>query len=178
MSFRLSSGTLDTMAGVFAPSKKYRLGTGGGRSEPAKAGGAMLGLAVRAMLAAPAPYRPSLQTKQAFGGSSQTAVSRRAVSTLERTARRVPEVMVRITGRQHGGGHVLANFSYIARLGHGSDKALALHTSDGDIIRDGRDMQILAHDWHEWEMGDDARRKGATSISMILSMPTGQIRSG
>src|SRR3546814_8846072 len=34
-------------------------------------------------------------------------------------------------------------------------------------------MQILAQDWQEWEMGDDARRKGATSVSMILSMPAG-----
>jgi len=34
-------------------------------------------------------------------------------------------------------------------------------------------MQILAKDWHEWETDGDARRKGATSISMILSMPTG-----
>ncbi|KRB93221.1 hypothetical protein ASE22_25605 [Sphingomonas sp. Root720] len=92
---------------------------------------------------------------------------------MERTARRAPEVVVRITGRQHGGGHVLANFSYISRLGHGADKELALYTSDGDVIRDGRDMQILSQDWHEWEMGDDARRKGATSLSMILSMPTG-----
>jgi len=92
---------------------------------------------------------------------------------MERTARRAPEVVVRITGRQHGGGHVLANFSYISRLGHGPDEELALHTSDGDVIRDGGEMRILAQDWHEWEMGDDARRKGATSISMILSMPTG-----
>jgi hypothetical protein len=34
-------------------------------------------------------------------------------------------------------------------------------------------MQILAQDWQEWEMGGDARRNGATSISMILSMPAG-----
>ena len=101
------------------------------------------------------------------------AVTRRAIATMERTARRSPEVVVRITGRQHGAGHVLANFAYISRLGHGLDKELALHTSDGDVLRDGRDMQILAQDWHEWEMGDDARRAGATSISMILSMPTG-----
>jgi len=173
MSFSLSPGTLDSMAGVFAPSKKYRLGTGGGKGTAAKAGGTMLGLAVRSMMSGSAPYRAPLQTKTAFGGSSQSAISRRAISTLERTARRAPEVVVRITGRQHGGGHVLANFTYISRLGHGADKELALYTSDGDVLRDGRDMQILAQDWHEWEMGDDARRKGATSLSMILSMPTG-----
>ncbi len=175
MSFRLSSGTLDTMAGVFALSKKYRAGSGGGKGKAASSGGTMLGLAVASMLPKPTrrstAYRPPTHTKQAFGGSAQAAVSRRAVSTMERTARRAPEVVVRITGRQHGGGHVLANFSYISRLGHGPDEELALYTSDGDVIRDGRDMRILAQDWHEWEMGDDARRKGATSISMILSMP-------
>lgn len=177
MSFRLSSGTLDTMAGVFAPSKKHRLGTGGGKlATPAKAG-TILGTAAASLLgpttSKPLAYRSPPLTKQAFGGSSQAAVSRRAISTLARTASRSPEVVVRITGRQHGGGHVLANFTYISRLGHGADKELALHTSDDDILRDGREMQILAQDWHEWEMGDDARRKGATSISMILSMPTG-----
>ena len=177
MSFCLSSGTLDSMAGIFAPAKKYRLGTGGGKAGPSKTGGTMLGLAAVSLLrsSSPAltPYRNSHQTKRAFGGSSQSVVSRRMISTLERTARRAPEVVVRITGRQHGGGHVLANFSYISRLGHGPDNELALYTSDGDVIRDGREMQILAQDWHEWEMGDDARRKGATSLSMILSMPSG-----
>jgi hypothetical protein len=92
---------------------------------------------------------------------------------MERTARRVPEVMVRATGRQHGGGHVLANFSYISRLGHGEGKQVALYTSDEEVLHGARDMQILAQDWQEWEMGGDARRKGATSISMILSMPAG-----
>ncbi len=177
MSFRLSSGTLDTMAGVFAPSKKYRAGSGGGTGKAPSTGGTMLGLAVASMIPKPTSrstaYRSLPHTKQAFGGSAQAAVSRRAVATMERTARRAPEVVVRITGRQHGGGHVLANFSYISRLGHSPDEELPLYTSDGDVIRDGGEMRILAQDWHEWEMGDDARRKGATSISMILSMPTG-----
>jgi hypothetical protein len=177
MSFRLSSGTLDTMAGIFAPSKKHQAGSGGGKGGEPKAGGTMMGLAVASMLpkavSGTAAYRSSYHTKRAFGGSAQAAVSRRAVSTMERTARRAPEVVVRVTGRQHGGGHVLANFAYISRLGHGADRELALYTSDGDVLRDGQEMQILAQDWHEWEMGDDARRKGATSISMILSMPSG-----
>ena len=177
MSFRFSSGTLDSMAGIFAPSKKYRLGSGGGTGDSRPAGGAILGLAVASTFPKPASqrggYRPSFGTKQAFGGGNQSAMSRRAISTLDRTARRAPEVMVRITGRQHGSGHVLANFAYISRLGHGADKELALYTSEGDVIRDGREMQELAQDWHEWEMGDDARRNGATSLSMILSMPSG-----
>jgi hypothetical protein len=177
MSFRFSSGTMDSMAGVFAPPNKYRLGSGGGSPKAPKAGGTVLSIAVAAMFptsASPAAAsRPSVQAKHAFGGGNQARMSGRAVMTVDRTSRRVPEVVVRITGRQHGGGHVLANFSYISRLGHGPEKELGLETSDAEVLRDGRDMQILAQDWHEWEMDGDARRKGATSISMILSMPTG-----
>jgi hypothetical protein len=177
MSFRLSSGTMDSIAGVFAPSKKSRRGSGGASAARAKTGGTMLVLAVASTIAKPASssagLRPSVQAKHAFGGGSPVQMSGRALMTMERTSRRVPEVVVRITGRQHGGGHVLANFAYISRLGHGSQTEVHLETSDGDVLRDGRDMQILAQDWHEWEMDGDARRKGATSLSMILSMPTG-----
>jgi hypothetical protein len=177
MSFRFSSGTMDSMAGVFAPPKNYRLGSGGGSPKAPRAGGTMLSIAIASMFPKPssaaAAHRPSTHAKHAFGGGTHARMSSRAVMTMDRTSRRVPEVVVRITGRQHGGGHVLANFAYISRLGHGPEKELGLETSDGEILRDGRDMQILAQDWQEWEMDGDARRKGATSISMILSMPTG-----
>ena len=177
MSFRFSSGTMDSMAGVFAPPKKYRPGTGGGSAKGPKTGGTMLGLAVASMFpkaaSSPTTSRASAQAKHAFGSGSQARMSSRAIMATDRTSRRVPEVMVRITGRQHGGGHVLANFAYISRLGHGLDEELGLETSEGVVLRDGRDMQILAKDWHNFEMDMDARRKGATSISMILSMPSG-----
>ncbi len=177
MSFRFSSGTMDSMAGVFAPPKKYRLGTGGGSAKGPKTGGTMLGLAVASMFpkaaSSPATSRASAQAKHAFGGGSKARMSGQAIMATDRTSRRVPEVMVRITGRQHGGGHVLANFAYISRLGYGPDEELGLETSEGIVLRDGRDMQILAKDWHNFEMDGDARRKGATSISSILSMPTG-----
>jgi hypothetical protein len=173
VNFRLSSGTLDKLAGVYAPPQKYRSGSGGGRAKGAKAGGLAIALLLPKRGEAQTDFRTTSQMKHAFRGSSHARVSDRAVMTMERTARGVPEVVVRVTGRQHGGGHVLANFSYISRLGHGEDKELALHTSDGEVLRDGRDMQILAQDWQEWEMGADSRRQGATSISMILSMPTG-----
>lgn len=177
MSFRLSTGTMDSMAGVFAPPKKYRMGSGGGSANGPKVGGTMLGMAVASMFPKPASSsagsRPSAQAKHAFGGGSQARMNNRAVLTAERTSRRVPEAVVRITGRQHGGGHVLANFSYISRLGHGDESELGLETSEGEVLRDGREMQLLAKEWDGWEMDGDARRKGATSISMILSMPTG-----
>jgi hypothetical protein len=177
MSFRFSSGTMDSMAGVFAPPKKYRPGSGGGNAKAPNVGGRMLGTTVASMFPKPASSaaasRPGAQAKHAFGGGSRDRMSGRAFMTLERTSRRVPEVMVRITGRQHGGGHVLANFTYISRLGHGAEKELGLETSEGEVVRDGREMQLLAKEWHEAEMDGDARRKGATSISMILSMPSG-----
>lgn len=175
MSFRLSSGTLDSLAGVYAPAKKYRLGSGGGKPKRAGAGGTILAFAVSSMLPARAKSargpRLSSQAKQAFGGGAYGAVSGRAILAMERTARRTPEVVVRITGRQRGGGHVLANFSYISRLGHGEEVQVPLYTSDGDILRDGRDMQVLAQDWQEWDEGGEGRRSGSTSISMVLSMP-------
>lgn len=177
MSFRLSSGTMDSMACVFAPPKKYRMGSGGGSAKGQETGGTILGMAVASMFPkqarSSAGSRPSAQAKHAFGGGSQTRMNNRAVMAADRTSRRAPEVVVRITGRQHGGGHVLANFSYISRLGHSDESELGLETSEGEVLREGRDMQLLAKEWHEWEMDGDARRKGATSISMILSMPTG-----
>lgn len=177
MSVRLSPGTLESMAGVFAPPRKYRLGSAGGKGKTAKGGGTVLALAVGSMLSSPKPqtggYRPSGQTKAAFRSGNHAGASARAIRTAQRTSARSHEVVVRVTGRQNGGGHVLANFAYISRLGHGAEQEVPLYTSDGDILRDGRDMQVLAHDWHKWEMGDVARRQGATSISMILSMPKG-----
>ncbi|GAA0661540.1 hypothetical protein FHT00_003471 [Sphingomonas insulae] len=173
MSFQLSSGTLDKLAGVYAPPRKHRPGSGGGRAKGATTGGSAIALLLPKGGAGRADFTTSPQLKHAFGSGAQERVSDRAIRTLERTARGVPEVMVRVTGRQTGSGHVLANFAYISRLGHGAGKELALHTSEEDVLRDGRDMQILAQDWHEWEMGGDGRRKGATSISMILSMPAG-----
>lgn len=173
MSFRLSSSTLDELAGVYAPPKQRRSGAGGGKGRGAKAGRTFATLLLRRLGTESTDLRPGSQAKHAFRGGTHAAATRGALATMDRTSRGVPEVMVRITGRQHGAGHVLANFSYISRLGQGSDKELALHTSEGDVLRDGRDMQELAQDWHEWEMGGGARRAGATSISMILSMPTG-----
>jgi hypothetical protein len=179
MSFRLSPGTLDSMADVFAPPRKRVSRSGGGKGKRANTDGTMLAFAVAAMLTKPAAkpasseggYRPGEQVKKAFGGGSHAAVTNRAIMTMERTARGVPEVMVRVTGRQHGSGHVLANMSYISRLGHGPDEQIDLHTSEGEVLRDAHDMQALARDWQRWESGDEARRQGATSLSMILSMP-------
>src|SRR3546814_12954645 len=105
------------MAGGYAPPKKYRMGSAGGKAKGAKSGGTMLAFAVAAIVPkssqSPAGFRPSSQAKHAFGAGSHAGVSGRAIAAMDRTARRAPEVMVRVTGRPHGGGHVLANFSHL-----------------------------------------------------------------
>jgi hypothetical protein len=171
VSFRFSSGTLDSLAGVYAPAKKHKAGSGGGHAHGPHGGGEFLAKLFHSSPKQSQNGRLSPQAKRAFGGGTSAAATGRAIHAMERTARRSPEVVVRITGRQNGGGHVLANFAYISRLGHGDDVQVPLYTSDGDVLRDGKDMQVLAQDWQEWEVGGEDRRKGATSISMVLSMP-------
>jgi hypothetical protein len=69
---------------------------------------------------------------------------------MERTARGSPEVVVRITGRQNGGGHILANFRISAGLAMATTFRFRSTPATGRL-RDGKDMQVLAQDWQEWE---------------------------
>lgn len=114
---------------------------------------------------------PAVATFSVFGRGSHSSRSANAVSTLKRIVNRSPEVMVKVTGRQHGGSHVAANFAYISRLGYGDDKELQLLTSEGEQLTDWKQMKALANEWQDWELSDRARRKGATSLSLVLSMP-------
>lgn len=58
---------------------------------------------------------------------------------LDRVTRRAPEVMVKVTGRQRGGGHTAAHLDYIAR--HGK---LDIETSDGELITGKANVESLA----------------------------------
>ena len=87
---------------------------------------------------------------------------------LDRVTRRVPEVMVKVTGRQRGGGHTAAHLDYIAR--HGK---LDVETSDGERITGKANVESLANEWSAQEELTTRRREPLTSISMILSMPPG-----
>jgi hypothetical protein len=91
-----------------------------------------------------------------------------ARAKLARIVRKVPEVMVKISGRQHGAGHLSAHLEYIGR--HGK---LEVETGDGERITSVAGLRELAA---EWEVLDDATNRGKprpTSISMVLSMPPG-----
>jgi hypothetical protein len=116
---------------------------------------------------------PAAAVWSIFGSGSHQSRSANAKAALARTIAKAPEAMVKVTGRQNGRSHVAANFSYIARIGWGDDKELALLTSEGQTLTTLAEMNELAGQWHAWELQDDGRRKGSTSLSFILSMPEG-----
>ncbi|RYM09635.1 relaxase/mobilization nuclease domain-containing protein [Sphingobium cupriresistens] len=99
--------------------------------------------------------------------------SQRAMEALERTTRRVPQTVVKITGRIHGAGSVLGAFTYVARLGVTDQEPLPLETSEGQLLARADEMQQLAREWQLHEMSDETRRKGATALAMVFSMPPG-----
>lgn len=88
---------------------------------------------------------------------------------LDRIARRVPEVMVKITGRTRDGVHLANHLSYIARNGK-----LAIEGPDGELLFGREDVRNLARDWMA-EVDADPRRRadGSVSLSIVLSMPPG-----
>lgn len=88
---------------------------------------------------------------------------------LDRIARRVPEVMVKITGRTRDGGHLQNHLAYIGRNGK-----LPLEGPDGERIQSRADVGRLVGDWMAEVAADPRRRKdSAVSLSIVLSMPPG-----
>lgn len=96
------------------------------------------------------------------------------IAEIERTVRRVPEVMVKVSGGGKDVEGAKAHFDYIDR--HGK---LDIHTDDGQILH-GKDAgQELVDDWHLdtvagqyrplTEGGKERRAKVAHNI--VLSMP-------
>lgn len=86
---------------------------------------------------------------------------------LARVVRRVPEVMVKITGRIRTRGHLKAHLDYISRHGR-----LELEGPDGFPLGDRAGLREVANDWAELDLMD--RRRRATSplsLSIVLSMP-------
>lgn len=109
------------------------------------------------------------------GGSSTPKANRnqRAFEALERVTRHSPQTVVKITGRIHGSAGVLGSFVYVSRLSMKDQDVQPLETSEGKLLTRADEMMALAREWHLHEMADEARRKGATAISMVFSMPPG-----
>lgn len=92
-----------------------------------------------------------------------------AAARVARLARRVPEVMVKITGRTRDAGHLKAHLDYISRNG-----ALDLEGPDGERWKGMRDVAGLSRDWAEETAMEPGRRcNSPLSLSIVLSMPAG-----
>jgi hypothetical protein len=105
--------------------------------------------------------------------ASKAARSAQALQRADRVAKRAPQVVVKITSRIHGAASTLGAFTYVGRLGMKDKEPVELLTSEKEILTDATDMMKLAREWQTWELSDDARRKGATAIAMVFSMPPG-----
>jgi type IV secretion system T-DNA border endonuclease VirD2 len=89
-----------------------------------------------------------------------------ARAKLARIVRKAPEVVVKVTGRQRGGGHVKAHLDYIGRKGE-----VEIETRDGEILTAKEDIAERAAEWSDalqWRS-----RPTVSSVSLIFSMPAG-----
>jgi hypothetical protein len=105
--------------------------------------------------------------------ASKETRSAQALQRLDRVAKRAPQVMVKITSRIHGAASTLGAFTYVGRVGMKDKEPVELLTSEQEILTDATAMMKLAREWQIWELSDDSRRKGATAIAMVFSMPPG-----
>ncbi len=88
---------------------------------------------------------------------------------LERIVSRVPEVMVKITGRTKGVAHLKSHLAYITRNGE-----LDAETEQGAAMTGRSGLKDLQQRWEDDAVLDDKRRRdGSLSINIILSMPAG-----
>jgi Relaxase/Mobilisation nuclease domain len=88
---------------------------------------------------------------------------------LSRIVRRVPEVMVKVTGRTRDPAHLTAHLSYNTRNG-----SLPAEGRDGWPIEGRGEVMELAADWAASGLSDPRRRTNTPlSVGIILSMPAG-----
>ena len=76
------------------------------------------------------------------GPTSPGVFNREQLEQLSRTARGVPEVMVKVTGGGRDGHGVAAHFEYIARNGK-----LEIETDDGRTLTGESLGKVLVQDW-------------------------------
>lgn len=118
--------------------------------------------------------RPPVSSKRAKVTDRPSVKSRPSAdmaprARLDRIARRVPEVMVKITGRTRDGGHLGAHLCYISRNGE-----VPLEGPDGERLASREEVRGIARDWmKEVEADPRPRKDGSVSLSIVLSMPPG-----
>jgi len=98
------------------------------------------------------------------------------IEQIQRTVRRVPEVMVKVTGGGTKAGAVAAHFAYISRKGE-----LTIETDEGDRIAVRDAQKALIRDWHlelstgQYRAPRDGRvtaRKAKLVHNIVFSMPS------
>lgn len=151
---------------------------GAGRGKIDRSGNRRAERALGALLRAPheLAFAGTGRVSDAIGHhftTSHQARSARALQTIERTAKRAPQVVVKITSRIHGAGSTVGAMTYAGRVGMSDREPIGIETSEGKHIMSAHDMLMLAREWQQWEQADEARRKGATAIAMVFSMPPG-----
>ena len=101
------------------------------------------------------------------GGRSKAPFTRgQARAKLSRILNRAPEVMVKVTGRQRDGNHLLAHLDYIGRKGD-----LRIETRDGEVLQDRAELTERAEEWAN-DVYRDGRARVA-GVAMVFSMPEG-----
>ncbi|MGH8251701.1 MAG: relaxase/mobilization nuclease domain-containing protein [Steroidobacteraceae bacterium] len=111
------------------------------------------------------------------GPSRPTRFTREQVEQIARTVRRVPEVMVKVSGGAKTMRGAVAHFQYISRQGE-----LEVETDDGERLQ-GKDVAAkLVEDWdldidvalNRWRAMDRGGRRQAKLVhNIILSMSSG-----
>jgi len=115
------------------------------------------------------PVQPSrARVAQPVLGRGGSGGGKGAWVTLARVARRVPEAMVKVTGKTHDAGHLARHLDYISRNGR-----LPLEGPDGERLAGRAEVRAIADDWAGELSAEPMRRRGAVSMSIVLSMPTG-----
>ena len=169
--FEFSERTLEDLERVQGPR-----GTGRGKID--RRGNRQLERALGSMLRTPAELtfsgvgRVSDALRHRIH-DSHSARSAQALQRLERTAKRAPQVVVKITSRIHGAASTVGAFTYAGRIGMSDKEPIGVETSEGKQLMSAQEMMVLAREWQQWEQSDEARRKGATAIAMVFSMPPG-----
>lgn len=118
------------------------------------------------------PLRPGSGTG-GYGSHSRGERNSRAFEQLGRTAKRAPQVVVKITSRIHGAASTVGAFTYAGRIGMSDQEPIGIETSEGKELMSAHNIMLLAREWQQWETVDEARRNGATAIAMVFSMPPG-----
>lgn len=123
--------------------------------------------------------RRGQNVKNVLGGSSRnTSIKRSSRQGLsvrpvfDRTVRRVPEVMVKITGGGRNMRRIKAHFDYISRNGD-----VELENESGEVFSGREDLLELRDMWanSRYRISDDDEKR-REAFNIILSMPPGTDR--